>query len=134
MERPVEERVNLHEERVFVERRPVNYPLTGVAADAFRERTIEARATTEEAVVSKEARVVEEIGLRKEAADRVETVRDTVRETRVDVEQEPGGVASSRPGLGTTRQAASAAGTTRAAGEELRDNPVDACRRRRSRN
>jgi len=53
---------------------------------AFQERTIEARATSEEAVVSKEARVVEEIGVTKQAADRVETVRDTVRETKVDIE------------------------------------------------
>ncbi|HVI38684.1 MAG TPA: YsnF/AvaK domain-containing protein [Gaiellales bacterium] len=106
------------------QRRPVNYPLTGAAADAFRERTIEARATTEEAVVSKEARVVEEIGLRKEASDRVETVRDTVRETKVDVEQEAGGAASSGRGVGTTGYAAGTAGNARAVGEDLRDNPI----------
>ena len=124
VERPVEEKVNLHEERVSVERRPVNYPLTGAAADAFRERTIEARATSEEAVVSKEARVVEEIGLRKEVADRVETVRDTVRETKVDVEQEPRGAATSGHAVGTAGRTAGVAGTARAAGEGLRDNPV----------
>ena len=90
VETPVTEEVRLHEERVMVDRRPVNRPLTGVAADAFRERTLQARATSEEAVVGKEARVVEEIGLRKEATDRTETVRDTVRETKVDVEQVPG--------------------------------------------
>jgi len=124
VERPVEETVNLHEERVSVERRPVNYPLTGAAADAFRERTIEARATTEEAVVSKEARVVEEIGLRKEAADRVETVRNTVRETKVEVEQEPGGTAPVGRGVGATGHVTGAAGTARAAGGDLRDNSV----------
>jgi len=124
VERPVEETVNLHQERVSIERRPVNYPLTGAAADAFRERTIEARTFTEEAVVSKEARVVEEIGLRKEVGDRVETVRDTVRETKVDVEQEPGGAASSHPGLGTTGYATGATGTARDAGENVGDNPV----------
>ncbi len=90
VETPVEEQVRLQEERVVVDRRPVNRPLTGVAADAFRERTLTATARSEEAVVGKEARVVEEIGLRKEASERVETVRDTVRETKVDVEQVPG--------------------------------------------
>ena len=86
VERPVEEQVRLHEERVSVERRPVDRAVTGADAAAFQERTIEARATSEEAVVGKEARVVEEIGIRKEASDRTETVRDTVRSTKVDVE------------------------------------------------
>ena len=45
-------------------------------------------------MISKQARVVEEIGLRKEAVDRVETVRDTVRETKVEVEQSPDPVAT----------------------------------------
>jgi len=79
----VQEQVTLHEERVSLERRPMNQSVSG--ADAFRDQTIEARATAEEAVVGKDVRVVEEIGLKKEAADRVETVRDSVRETKVDV-------------------------------------------------
>jgi uncharacterized protein (TIGR02271 family) len=124
VERPVEEKVSLREERVFVERRPVNYPLSGAAPDAFHARTIEARATTEEAVVSKEARVVEEIGLRKEGADRVETVRDTVRETKVDVEQSPGGATASGHGVGATGYRADAAKTVGGAGGDLRDNAV----------
>jgi len=113
VETPVEQQVTLHEERVVIERRPTNRPLTGVAADAFRSRTVSATAMSEQAVVGKEARVVEEIGLRKEASDRVETVRDTVRETKVDVEQVPGSVGTT----GTT-------GTTGAAGQPgaLRDN------------
>ncbi len=123
VETPVEEQVALHEERVTVERRPVNRPLTGVAADAFRERTVSARAMSEEAVVAKEARVVEEIGLRKEATDRVETVRDTVRETKVDVEQVPGSVASAgTTGVsGTQTTGTQTAGTT-GQPSALRDN------------
>jgi len=100
VETPVEEQVRLHEERVMVERRPVNRPLTGVAADAFRERTLSATVMSEEAVVGKDVRLVEEISLRKEATERVETVRDTVRETKVDVEQMPGSVSTTRPGAG----------------------------------
>ena len=83
VETPVQEQVTLHEERVSIERRPVNERATG---DAFTNQTIEARATAEEAVVGKDVRVVEEIGLKKQATDRVETVRDSVRETKVDVE------------------------------------------------
>ncbi len=98
VERPVEEQVRLHEERVTVERRPVDRAVTGADAAAFQERTIEARATSEEAVVGKEARVVEEIGIRKEASDRTETVRDTVRSTKVEVEDGT----KTMPGAATT--------------------------------
>ena len=86
VERPVEAQVRLHEERVEIERRPVDRPVTAADANLFQERVIEATATSEEAVVGKEARVVEEIGIHKEAADRVETVRDTVRRTEVEVD------------------------------------------------
>ncbi len=125
VETPVEEQVSLHEERVFVERRPINRPLTGAAADAFRTRTLSASARSEEAVVGKEARVVEEIGIRKEAADRVETVRDTVRETKVDVEQVPGSMGTAQT-TGTTHGSGTV-GTTGTAGTTgqpggLRDN------------
>ena len=86
VERPVEEQVKLHEERVTLERHPVNRPATAADVTGFGEKTLEARATREEAVVSKDVSVVEEIGLKKEEADRVETVRDSVRKTEVDVE------------------------------------------------
>ncbi len=88
VETPVEESVSLHSEKVTLERRPVTdgRPVT----DSFTEKTIEMTETAEEAVVSKTARVYEEVGLRKEATDRVETVRDTVRKEEVEVEQVPG--------------------------------------------
>ena len=54
--------------------------------DAFRERSIEAEERREEAVVSKEARVVEEIGLRKARETETKTVSDTVRRTEVEIE------------------------------------------------
>ena len=85
VETPVQEQVTLHEERVIIERHPVNERIAS-AGDAFADKTIEALAIVEEAVVGKETCVIEEIGIKKEAADRVETVRDTVRETKVDVE------------------------------------------------
>jgi len=87
VETPVEERVTLRQEHVQVERRPVDRPLTGAEA-AFGERTIEATERSEEAVIAKEARVTEEVSLRKTAEERTETVRDTVRHTKVEVEDD----------------------------------------------
>jgi uncharacterized protein (TIGR02271 family) len=87
VERPVQEQVNLREERVHVERRSVDRPLSEADA-AFRDRTIEAEERREEAVVSKEARVKEELVVRKDVEQRTETVSDTVRSTEVDVEDE----------------------------------------------
>ena len=107
VERPVEEQVRLHEEHVHIERHPVDRAVTAAdAAGAFQERTIEAQAKSEEAVVQKDVRVVEEIGLKKDVAERTETVRDTVRKTEVDVEDtsatvRPAGTATST-GQGST--------------------------------
>lgn len=84
-ETPVEETVNLRQERVSIERRPVDRAATDVD---FQERSLEAREYAEEAVVNKEARVVEEIGLRKDATSRDEVVRDSVRKTEVEVVDE----------------------------------------------
>jgi uncharacterized protein (TIGR02271 family) len=87
IEKPVSESVNLHSETVQVERRPVDRAV-GVGEDAFKERTIEAQATSEEAVVAKEARVTGEVLVRKEGSDRTETVKDKVRSTKVDVDDD----------------------------------------------
>ena len=86
-ERPVEEQVELRQERVSVERRPVNRELAPGDA-AFQERTIEAVERGEEAVVSKTARVTEEIGIRKDVEHETEMVRDTVRKQEVEVEDD----------------------------------------------
>lgn len=89
VETPVNEQVNLREERVRVERRPVDRPATG-ADNLFRERTIEAEERAEEAVVAKEARVKEELVVKKDVDQRTETVSDKVRRTEVEVEDERG--------------------------------------------
>jgi stress response protein YsnF len=87
VETPVREQVSLQTESVRVDRRPVDRPVAP-GEDAFRERTIEAQATPEEAVVSKTARVTGEVVVKKEAGQQTETVSDTVRSTKVDVEGE----------------------------------------------
>ncbi|NJM05320.1 YsnF/AvaK domain-containing protein [Candidatus Gracilibacteria bacterium] len=86
-ETPVEEQVRLREEHINVERRPVDRPVTEADMAAFKEGTIEMTERAEEAVVSKVAHVIEEVVIGKEASEHVETVRDTVRRTDVEVEQ-----------------------------------------------
>ena len=86
VESQVSEDVTLRDETVTVDRRVVDRPVTALGADAFQERTIEMEEIDEEAVVGKTARVVEEIGIRKESTERTETIRDTVRSTKVDIE------------------------------------------------
>jgi len=95
VETPVQEQVTLHEEKVAVERRPVTGRAAGPAD--FSEKTIEMTASNEEAVVSKSAQVKEEIALRKEATEHVETVNDTVRRDEVKVEQVPSGAVPTKP-------------------------------------
>jgi len=87
LETPVEENVTLHSERVSIDRRPVSAGAKVDDAD-FTDRTIEVRETDEEAVVSKVSRVKEEVVVHKEATDRVETVRDTVRSQDVKIERD----------------------------------------------
>ena len=84
--KPVEESVTLRDETVSVEhRRPVTAGEAGVPAGAFEEHTVEVHQTAEEPVVSKTARVAEEVVVHKDATERTETVRDDVRREEVDV-------------------------------------------------
>ena len=85
-ERPVDASVTLREENVTVERHAVNRPVTGNEA-AFGQTADVVITTTEEVpVVSKEARVVEEVVVGKTETERTETVRDTVRRTDVEID------------------------------------------------
>jgi stress response protein YsnF len=86
VETPVEEQVTLRDERVIVERRPASGEVAS-GAGALQEREFEVTERHEEPVVEKRARQVEEVVVHREANERVETVRDTVRETKVDVDK-----------------------------------------------
>jgi uncharacterized protein (TIGR02271 family) len=86
-ETPVQESVELREEHVKVKRRPVNKPATQADLAAFKEGSLEMRESAEEAVVSKTARVVEEVVVGKEVTQRTEQINDTVRRTDVDIER-----------------------------------------------
>ena len=85
-ETPVKEMVRLREERAVVERRPVDRPAGEADFENFREGTIEVRETVEEPVVSKTARVVEEVVVGKQVEERTEAVSESVRRTDVEVE------------------------------------------------
>lgn len=84
--RPVEETLRLREERVNIERNTVDRPATEADFTAFKEGEVEMIERAEIPVVSKQARVVEEVSLGKEVNERKETISDTVRKTEVDVE------------------------------------------------
>lgn len=83
----MEKKVTLREEKVDVERKKADRELgADEAKAAFEEKTTEVMGTKEEAEVKKEARVVGEVVLNKEAKEREKTVRDSVRKTEVEVE------------------------------------------------
>jgi stress response protein YsnF len=87
-ETPVEETVTLKEETVKATRKDTDRVLDEDEAEgAFEEKTVEMMGTKEEAEVQKEAPVVGEVELRKEARERQKTVSDTVRKTDVKVEE-----------------------------------------------
>jgi uncharacterized protein (TIGR02271 family) len=87
VEQPVEEEVRLREERVYVERRPVNRPVEPGDVARSKDQTIEVREMGEEPVVEKRSRVTEEVRVSKEEKERQEKVRDTVRHTEVKVDR-----------------------------------------------
>jgi len=87
---PVNEQVTLREETVNVHREAVDRPVTDADITNFQEGSFEVRERDEEAVFDKQARVVEEVHIKKQAEEHTETISDTVRRTDVDVEQIPG--------------------------------------------
>lgn len=84
---PVEAEVELRATRVYIERRPVDRPVNPGEV-GLPEQVIEAREHAEQPVVAKEARVVEEIGLRQETEVQHQRIQDTVRKTEVEIEDE----------------------------------------------
>jgi uncharacterized protein (TIGR02271 family) len=85
-ERDVAADVTLHEEHADVLRRAVTDPKYIGDID-WADATIEVRETAEQALVSKTARVVEEVALRNIGSDHVETVHDKIRRQQVEIER-----------------------------------------------
>jgi uncharacterized protein (TIGR02271 family) len=102
VETPVNEQVQLRNESVQVERRPLDR-LVGSGEALFQDRVIEAEERAEEAVVSKDTRVKEELTLRKTSENVTQDVRDSVRHTEVEVQDDRAtGGSSTSPRTGTT--------------------------------
>lgn len=89
-EKPFQEDVHLRQEQVHVERHAVDRPASEADLKSFKEGTFELRERGEEAVVSKHARVVEEVVIGKDVREHTETVHDTVRRTGVTVDDTTG--------------------------------------------
>ena len=87
IEKPVEETLRLREEHVVVNRRPVDRAVTEADMSGFREGDFEITERAEQAVVSKQARVVEEVEIGKQVSEREQVINDTVRRTDVEVEE-----------------------------------------------
>jgi uncharacterized protein (TIGR02271 family) len=91
---PVSEQVTLREETVDVQRKPVNRDVTDADLANVQQGSFEVRERDEQAVVDKQARVVEEVHIKKNVEERVENIQDTVRRTDVDVQQVSGGTST----------------------------------------
>ncbi len=102
VQRPVEESIRLREEKVTVERTPVNRVVNAGDMGTFQEQNIELTETAEVPVVHKEARVVEEVRVTKDVNERDETIHDTVRNTEVDVENLEGKSTTNTSGYSST--------------------------------
>ena len=87
-EKPVESRITLHEEHTEIARRAVTDPAALRDVD-WSDKVIEVVETDEQPVVTKTARVAEEVLIRREGTDHVETVHDTVRRQQVELERLP---------------------------------------------
>jgi stress response protein YsnF len=81
---PVQQDVTLHTETVVLERRK---PILSSGNDVLTEVTIEMSDFNEVPVVSKAVHLVEEVLLRREVTARTETIHDTVKRDKLEIEQ-----------------------------------------------
>lgn len=134
-QKPVREIVRLREERATVDRRAVDREASAADLANFREGTIEVRETIEQPVVSKTARVVEEVRVGKQVQEREQTIEDTVRRKDVDIEQLSGDMKTSKTGGGALERdtrdsrayaAGDASNDGRSLGEKAKDVASDA--------
>lgn len=81
---PVQQDVTLHTETVVLERRR---PLASNGGDVLTEVTVEMSDFNEVPVVTKAVHLVEEVLLRKEVTARTETIHETVKRDKLEIEQ-----------------------------------------------
>lgn len=88
-EREVAQQVGLRDETIRVQRRPVSRSVAD-ERELFKERSVEMTEVDEEAVVTKSARVIEEVVIGKDVAEKMQTIREKLRRTDVQIEDVPG--------------------------------------------
>lgn len=108
----VTEQISLREQHADIFRRSINEPAQVGDVD-WSEKTVEVAETHEQPVINKTAQVTEEVVVRTDANERVETVSDTVRRQEVDIDHTAPDTLETD--LDTTR-AAGTTGVTSAAG------------------
>lgn len=121
VETPVSETIRLRDEKISIERRASTGDVK-LGTDPFKERTIELTESCEEAVVSKNVRVKEEVVVGKQSVDRDQVVSDTVRHTEVDVDRD--GVTEERSVRSDLVGDRAVAGAKPAPGAAARSSPV----------
>lgn len=84
VESPVQQDVTLHTETVVLERRR---PIATSGDDVLTEVTVQMSDFNEVPVVSKAVQLVEEVLVRKEVTARTETIRDTVKRDKLEIDQ-----------------------------------------------
>ena len=88
-EQDAEQDVLLKDEHIDADLRPVERRLTTEEVERgglLKDRVIEVSEMREEPVITKEAYVREEVVVTKSVSERVETIRDTVRRTEVEID------------------------------------------------
>jgi stress response protein YsnF len=81
---PVQQDVTLHTETVILERRK---PISSIGNEVLTEVTVEMSDFNEVPIISKSVQLVEEVLLRKEVTARTETIHETVRRDKLEIEQ-----------------------------------------------
>lgn len=104
----VSEDISLHEQHADIFRRSVNEPALAGEVD-WSEKTVEVAETHEQPVINKTTHVKEEVVVRTDGSDRTETINDTVRRQKVDIDRARSGLERELPG--TTAAANPAAGS-----------------------
>lgn len=87
LEKDVQASVNLREEHINVERHPVDRAASDADLTAIEDGNFSVTTQAEVPIVSKDAKVVEEVVIGKNVTERTETVTDTIKRTDVQVEQ-----------------------------------------------
>lgn len=85
-EREVAQDVALRDESIRVRRQPLKRAVA-INADLFKERSFEMVEIDEVATVAKTAYVIEEVSLGKEVAEKIETIKETLRRQDVQIEE-----------------------------------------------